>query len=45
VPIGDPKSEEIEHRAKDKGRDDDGYSKPRSDDEGYQRFETPEGEA
>lgn len=45
VPIGEPEQEKVERKAKDEGYDDDGYSKPSSDDEGYPRFKTPEGEA
>lgn len=44
-PVGDAEKEQIEREAKDRGYDDDGHSKPSSDDEGYRRFETPEGEA
>jgi len=44
APIMDPKEkDETKREAKDKGYDDDGYSKPSDDDEGYRRFEAPEG--
>jgi len=35
--------DKMEREAKDDGYDDDGHSKPSDDDEGYRRFETPEG--